>query len=222
MKTPVILLVLIISTCVRAQSYGAAAAIPRIDSSCVWHPPADFRKVMDKTCGALRAPAFQECFIKLMRDMGASSEALRFTSLTDTTGYVRHFVSTGPVDVAYVCYPFRANENFGITLVNGDPGMIDVDDFQYVDLTLLKKDSTYLKIVEEYPDAAVWPGDRFHFDRPKHESLPDGGQRFIVRYNLQNSCHACAHIGLVDFAFDFDRDGRFIGTRLVRVLPLVP
>ena len=222
MKTLVVLLIVLISSCAEAQLKETRLPIPVFDSSCVWIPPGDFIKTMDKTCGELRAPAFQVCFIMLMKQMGASPEALRFTALTDTTGYVRHFINSGKVDIAFVYYPFRANVNLGVTLVNGDPAMIDVDDFQYVDLTLLKKDSTYLKIVGDYPDAAVWPGDRFHFDRPKLESLPGGGQRFIVRYNLQNGCHACAHIGLVDFAFDFDRGGRFIGTSLVRVLPLVP
>jgi hypothetical protein len=155
-----------------------------------------------------------------MKEMGATSEAIRFTELTDTTGYMRRLVHAGSVDIAYVCYPFRANENFGVTLVNGRPGMIDVDDFQYVDLTLLKKDSTYLDIVNEFPDAAVWPGDRYLFNQPVCEPLPGGGQRFAVEYLLKNGCHACANLAAVKFAFDFDRAGIFIGTRLISVTRL--
>lgn len=156
-----------------------------------------------------------------MHKMGASPEALRFAELTDTSGYLRHFVDTGIVDIAYVCYPFRANDNYGVTLVNGRPGMIDVDDFEYVDLTVLKQDSTYLKIIDDYPDAAVFPGDRYLYNQPIVEQLPDGGERFIVRYSLKNGCHACMEVGFVDFAFDFNRQGDFTGTRLVNVVRLV-
>lgn len=178
--------------------------------------------MLDKRCDSLTSPAFQNCFIALMRELRATSEAVRFTALTDTTGYVRHFIDTGIVGVAYVAYPFRANENFGITLVNGRPGMIDVDDFQFVDLTELKKDPTYLKIVGSFPDASVWPGDRFNFDQPSCTTLPGGGQSFVLAYIIRNGCHACEHIGMARFAFNFDKDGNFTGTHLIGVESLVP
>ncbi len=204
-----------------AQDVVVTTAATRIDSNVVWHPPSDFRKIMGRRCSALASPNFQRCFISLMTDLGASAEAVRFAALTDTTGYVRHFINTGIVDVAYVSYPFRANENFGISLVNGIPDMIDVDDFQFVDLTTLKKDSVYLDIVGRFPDASVWPGDRFAFDQPVSQSLTGGGQRFIVSYNIRNGCHACEQIGIARFAFDFDNYGKFEGTRLLDVVSLV-
>lgn len=221
MKTAAFLLSMLLSASASAQFDGVRTTITRIDSNAVWNAPADFMSVFHGTCDSLRGPAFQDCFLNLMKELGASAEAIRFTRLTDTTGYVRYFVNAGTIGVAYVFYPFRANENFGVTLVNGKPGMIDVDDFRWVDLTVLKKDPTYLKILDSFPDAAVWPGDRFHFDRPKCEALPNGGQRFIVQYLLKNGCHACENVGSVDFAFDFDRQGNFIGTRLVRVVRTV-
>ncbi len=198
---------------INSQRHG----FPRIDSQSVWHPPGDFKKRMDKECAHLSAPAFQVCVYSLMRELGASPQALYFTSLTDTTGYIRDFRNTGNVDIAYVFYPYRANENFGVMLVNGNPRIVDVDDFSMVKLTLLKKDSTYLKIVREFPDAAVWPGDRYHLTRPESETLPDGTQRFIVNYWLLNGCHACKRIGTVTFAFDFDKHGLFMGTKLIGV-----
>lgn len=206
-------------------AYGQAnpglSAFPRIDSQSVWNPPGDFKEKMDKECAHLSAPAFQKCIYSLMRKLGASPEALYFTSLTDTTGYIRDFRNTGNVDIAYVFYPYRANENFGVMLVNGSPRIMDVDDFSMVKLTLLRKDTTYLKIVGEYPDAAVWPGDRYHLTQPEPETLPGGGQRFLVKYWLLNGCHACKRIGTVTFAFDFNKHGLFVGTRLVRVISLV-
>ena len=215
-----IVFVLLICSIASAQSINPESPTTRFDSTAVWHPPADFRKAFDSRCDTLRGTAFQDCFLKLMRKMGATREALGFAELTDTTGYVRRIVNAGTVDIAYVCYPFRANENYGVTLVNGRPGMIDVDDFQYVDLTLLRKDTTYLNILNDFPDAAVWPGDRYLFDQPGYKTLPDGGQRFIVEYMLKNGCHACANLAAVSFAFDFDSAGNFIGTRLVSVTRL--
>lgn len=216
-----ILSVLLFTAAAMAQGKGTTNPIPHFDSTSVWHPPADFRKVFDSTCDTLRGDAFQACFLKTMRGMGASEEAVRFAELTDTTGYVRKFVKSGLVDIAYVCYPFRANENYGVILVNGRPGMIDVDDFQYVDLTPLKRNTMYLHIVNDFPDAAVWPGDRYLFDQPILQPIPGGGQRFIVKYILQNGCHACRHLAVVEFGFDFDRNGIFKGTRLLRVTSLL-
>ncbi len=210
------------SVCAEAQTSALAGTGARFDSSAVWHPPAGFREMLDKPCDSLTSSALQNRLIALMRELGATSEAVRFTVLTDTTGYLRHFVDAGIVGVAYVAYPLRANENFGITLVNGRPEMIDVDDFQFVNLTELKKDSTYLKIVDAFPDASVWPGDRFHFDQARCTQLPGGGQRFVLTYVIRNGCHACEHIGIAHFAFDFDKDGNFTGTRLLGVTSLVP
>ncbi len=222
MKTIGVIIILFFSACAEAQTVTPPGPRARIDSGAVWHPPSVFREMMDGRCDSLISPGFQKCFIALMRELGASPQAVRFTVLTDTTGYVRHFVDAGLIGVAYVAYPFRANENFGITLVNGRPGMIDVDDFQFVDLTELKKDSTYLKIVDAFPDASIWPGDRFHFDQPSCTPLPGGGQRFVLTYIIRNGCHACEHIGIADFAFDFDKDGKLAGSRLVGVESLVP
>ncbi len=220
LKTAILLFALSISAAVHAQQKGEHKSFLQVDSNVVWHAPVDFMTMFHRTCDSLEGQAFQRCFLNLMKKSGATAEAVRFTILTDTTGYVRHFVDSGIVDIAYVFYPFRANENFGITLVNGKPDMIDVDDFSFVDLAELKKDSTYIGIVDSFPDAAVWPGDRYHLSEPRYESLPGGGERFIVQYILKNACHACRDIGVVDFAFDFNRDGTFEGTRLLRVVPI--
>ncbi len=221
MKTVTVVFLLAFSAAARAQDHYVTNDLPHFDSTSVWQAPANFRKVFDNACDTLSGEAFQACFLRVMHEMGASDEAVRFAELTDTTGYVRRFEQSGVVGIAYVCYPFRANENYGVTIVNGKPGMIDVDDFQYVDLAQLKKDSTYLHIINEFPDAAVWPGDRYLFDQPLRETMPDGGLRFIVKYILQNGCHACRHLAVVEFGFDFDRNGNFMGTRLVRVTSLL-
>ncbi len=217
---PILLLVAACINITNAQVLPQHSVISRIDSQAVWHPPKDFKQKMDTECAKLSGHEFQACFISLIRKLGASDEALRFISMTDTTGYLRYYRKTGNVDVAYVFYPFRANENSGVILVNGTPGMVDVDDLSLLDLPALKRDSCYLKIVGKFPDAALWPDDRYSLKKPESETLEDGAQRFFVSYRLQNGCHACELIGSVVFAFEFDRDGKFTGTRLIKVTSL--
>ena len=45
-------------------------------------------------------------------------------------GIMVAFEKVGPVDVARVLYPLRANDNYGLLLVNGDPAILDVDDLK--------------------------------------------------------------------------------------------
>jgi hypothetical protein len=219
-KTRLITALFLIPSLASAQGPPAPQSSMRVDSNVVWDAPPNFREILDRKCDRLVHPAFQSCFINLMKELGASPEAVKFAMLADSSGFVRHFVHAGTVDIAYVSYPFRANENFGITLVNGHPGMIDVDDFQFVDLTPMKSDSTYLRILETFPDASVWPGDRFHLNQPEYESLNGRGQRFVVDYLIRNGCHACEDIGVARFAFDFREDGSFEGTSFLGVTSL--
>ena len=162
-------------------------------------------------CGS--AANFSECFVAQMQKGGASPEAIAFTKLTDNTGYLRDFRDTGRVDVAYVNYPFRANENQGCLLVNGNPRVIDVDDTSDIPKDDLLKNARYAELAQKYPDITIFPGDRNGTDYPAIEKLPDGGQRFIVTYRLLNGCHACERVGNVSFAFDFDRAGKLIGRK---------
>jgi predicted secreted protein len=125
------------------------------------------------------------------------------------------------VDVAWVTYPFRANENQGVLLVNGDPSPIDVDDFSRLAQGELNRDQAYAELKRAYPDISLWPGDRYSFDVPIAESLPSGGSRFHVGYILRNGCHACDKIGSAVFAFDFTPEGKFSGTKLMVVTDTV-
>ncbi len=54
------------------------------------------------------------------------------------------------------------------------------------------------------------------------KKLPDGGQRFVVPYVLVDGCHACARVGALQLAFDFDSAGKFLGAKVSRVKPLAP
>ena len=125
---------------------------------------------------------------------------------------MEEYRKTGPVDIAYVVYPFRANENQGFLLINGVPPAIDVDDLSFLSAEDLKKDPLYPRLKNQYTALALWQGDRSGREYPASDRTPDGAQRFTVRYRLLNGCHACELAGHVRYAFDFDRNGQFIGT----------
>ncbi|HYL45453.1 MAG TPA: hypothetical protein VEU52_00355, partial [Candidatus Limnocylindrales bacterium] len=132
-------------------------------------------------------------------------------------GYLREFRDTGRVSIAYVEYFLRANEMEGVYLVNGLPPMLDVDDQTLYPSDELAKNDAYLALLQQYPKLAIFPGDRFHTDRPVAKSLGGDAREFDVGYVLHDGCHACAVIGELQLAFYFNGDGKFTGTRVVEV-----
>jgi hypothetical protein len=188
-----------------------------IGNDAVWQPGNNFVPSMHAHCRNLAFPALGRCFADQMAAVGASPAAVRFAHRIDDQGYLRAFRAPGRVDIAYADYVFAANENQHVLLVNGMPPIIDVDDFRLIDRQQLRQNQVYRSLQKRYPRIALWPGDRFSARFPRAIRRADGGQRFVVRYRLQDFCHACVVVGMADFAFDFDRAGRFLGTRLVQV-----
>jgi hypothetical protein len=187
-----------------------------IGPEAVWDSDEQSQKKLHEECGSLAGPV-DRCFISFMEKSGASPQAVAFAKFIDMRVFLRSFRETGPVDIAYVAHPFRANENYGYLLVNGDPTMIDVDNLNALPKKQLESDPRYMKLAAKYPDIAIWPGDRFSTEYPTMERLPDGGQRFVVEYRLTDFCHACEVIGKATFGFDFDSKGKFLGIKALRV-----
>ena len=81
-------------------------------------------------CRAKAGPAIGDCLLEQMRKGGASASAVAFTQrliAAESPGFVSAWKQAGPVGIATIAYPFRANTNQGTMLVpaSGDP--IDVD-----------------------------------------------------------------------------------------------
>lgn len=199
------------------QPAGTQSSTERIGPEAVWGPGMSIMQDIRQQCSSASGQHFGECFASGMQKAGASPQAVAFTRLTGNTGYVRDFRKVGPVDVVYVNFPFRANENQGAYLVNGSPQMIDLDDQSLLPKDLLAKNAVYAKLEKKYAEITLWPGNRNGTDYPIIKRSANGGQRFIVNYLLRNVCHACEVIGIAKFAFDFDRTGKFLGTKLVSV-----
>jgi predicted secreted protein len=180
-------------------------------------PGATFQETLHTRCDDLSFPQLGECFASLMKEFGASPDALAFTRVRGNEAWLRAFREMGRVDVAYLTYPFRANENQGVLLVNGTPSPVDVDNLSLSAQAALKDDLVYGELAKRYPNISLWPGDRYGTDTPGAEPLAKRGLRFYVGYLLRNGCHACEKVGSAVFAFDFDAGGTFLGTRLMMV-----
>jgi hypothetical protein len=202
----------------RASPADSDAAI---GPDATWQPGVPTIQMMREACTTAPPEQYGECLISKMPAAGAPAEAVAFTRrLQNEMGqiaYARNFRKVGKVDVVSVEYMLRANENRGWLLVNGTPPLIDVDDMQRLPKDDLLSDPAYAALAQRYPRVMLFPGDRSGTGQPQVETLPDRGERFVVRYQLQNGCHACERIGSATFAFDFDHAGRFLGTRLLAV-----
>jgi inhibitor of cysteine peptidase len=187
-----------------------------VTKEMVWNSDRQTVQAAKQRCADLGGRQLEECFADAMESLGASSEAAAFTRSFGSGVFLRKIRESGRVDVAYIMRPFRANELAGMLLVNGDPPIVDVDDTALLPKEALEQDKTYGTIKKSYPRATLWPGDRSS-KYPLVESLPDGGQEFVVPYTLRNFCHACEVLGTIMFAFDFDREGRLTAMRFLRL-----
>ena len=85
------------------------------------------------------------------------------------------FEKLSPVDVARVLYPLRANDDYGLLLVNGDPAVLDVDDLKKLNRAEMEQSPLYQAVKQKYTRTDIWPGDRSGTMWPQVKPLPDGG-----------------------------------------------
>lgn len=188
-----------------------------VTQETVWNADRQTVLLARQKCVDIGGRELEECFADAMRELGASPEAAAFTRSFGGGAFVRKFRETGRVDIAQVVYPFRANENYGLLLVNGDPPIVDVDDIALLPKEGMEQDKTYASIKKSYPRVTMWPGDRPPRQPIQIETLPNGGQGFAMAYTLRNFCHACEVLGTAVYSFDFDRTGKLTGIRFLRV-----
>lgn len=155
------------------------------------------------------------CLLRKMREVRASNEAMTFAGRLDalgSTGWAHEFKEFGQVDLVGTSYPFRANTNGALLMVNGQPDIIEAEAFELS--TADKRLPEWRALIRRHPDAflTVRPG----FVR--HERTRTGGQRFVFA-DVAATCRACEPLAIAEFAFDFASDGRLTGTRLLRLTP---
>lgn len=200
-----------------ASPVWGAASLPLVGKDAEWSPSSQTVETIRQECARKKAPDFGTCFVNSMGRSGASPQAVAFARATGNTGYLAHLLERGRVDLAFVRYPFRVNENRGWIFVNGAPAMIDVDSLPELPKQRLAENPVYRSLKEKFPKIMLFGGDRDATRPPEMIVLPDKGQRFLVEYRLLDGCRACEQLGTARFAFDFKPDGTFLGSTLMDV-----
>jgi hypothetical protein len=166
-----------------------------------------------------------------MTKVGAPTDAVAFTRAlyraNGQLGMMGEFKVFGAVGLAWVVYPLRANDNDGLLVLNGDPQFLDPDDLQKLDRSALQHDPLFLQWKKAAPKLDVFAGDRsggaaqVQFARAWPGDKP-GSERFLFSYPLIDGCRACARSGFANYWWDFDAQGKFVGTQLLSVTRGVP
>jgi hypothetical protein len=204
---------LFLCTFLAAQSKPQSA---KIGAAAVWQMPEQFLTTAHTACDQSPSP-YGECMMAQMKQAGASPDAVRFTEqlYAETHGefgVMTGFQEEGPVDFAWISYPLRANTNYGLLLVNGQPRILNVEDLELLDIKGMKSSSRFQHLKARFPQVGLWPGDPDGKTWPESEPGPNGGIQFRVSYPLIDGCHACARAGSAIFNWNFDAKGKFLGT----------
>jgi hypothetical protein len=196
----------------------------RITATSVWQIPATFLAAAHKACDSAPPPSFAECFINQMSKSGASPAAVTFTRMLQKqsggdVGIMSGFNKVGPVDVAFVAYPLRANTNNGILFVNGTPKIVNAEDLRLLDQATMQQSPQFQNTRAQFPKVTVWPGDRDRTTWPNSSQNSEGGISFTLGYPLLNGCHACERAGTAEFNWKFGPTGKFLGTTFMGMTP---
>ncbi len=214
------LFIVCLAGCLMAQSKGEAE---KFDSSAVWQVPPQFLNGAHTACDA--QPGNLQCLTDQMANAGAAASAVAFTrelyrqshgEFGIMTGFQNH---EGPVAFAWITYPLRANTNYGLLLLNGHPSIVNVENLKLLDTKTMKNSPQFQDLRNQFPKVDVWPGDRDGKTWPNSQLGPNGGTQFVVGYPLINGCHACARAGSAIFTWNFDTQGKFLGTSFQGMTP---
>ena len=194
----------------------------KIGSSAVWPLSPQFLATAHAACDNSSPAA--GCMIEQMAKAGAPTTAVNFTrelykQSHGDFGILTGFQEQSPVSFGWVTYPLRANTNYGLVLVNGQPPIVNVEDLKLLDIKTMKQSSQFQDLKNQFPKADVWPGDRDGKIWPNSQSGPNGGTQFVVGYPLIDGCHACARAGMAIFTWNFDAHGKFLGTTFQGMTP---
>jgi hypothetical protein len=204
-----------------AQSPTAPA---KISASAVWQVSPQFLAAAHAACDKSLGRDNAKCLFAQMTKVGAPAAAVSFSrELYEEShgefGVMTGFQTQGPVDFAWITYPLRANTNYGLLLVNGQPRIVNVEDLKLLDRKTMEQSVQFQDVKNQFPKVDLWPGDRDGKIWPNSQPGPNGGTQFVVGYPLLNGCHACERAGFAIFTWNFDAQGKFLGTSFSGMTP---
>jgi len=215
-----------VAGCLAAQSLKAQSQTDpaKISGVAVWQVSQPFLAALHAACDKSSGSGDPECLIGQMAKAGAPAGGISFTrelykESHGEFGILTGFQGEGPVAFGWVTYPLRANTNYGLVLVNGRPPIVDVEDLKLLDRKTMEQSDQFQDLKRQFPKVDLWPGDRDGKIWPNSQTGPDGGIQFTVGYPLLNGCHACANAGFAIFNWNFDAQGKFLGTAFMGMTP---
>lgn len=154
-------------------------------------------------------PKYISCILSIMKQAGASPQAMAYTKLKEGDEYIISFREMGKVDLATAYIPVFAHDNEHMLLVNGSPGVgISVGGgIKHV----ISKAPSYQQLRKKYPELEIWASPTFETMR----NLPNEGQRFIFNLPLINGCRGCEVVGTGQLSYDFNEQGKFLGVKVL-------
>ena len=229
MKRTALIYALLISTVAFAQAPPSQTPLQpgtimgRLTATSVWQMPSTFLAAAHTACDSAPPTNFAECFISQMGKAGAPPAAVMFTRMlhrqSGDVGIMSGFNAVGPVDVAFIVYPLRANTNNGILFVNGTPKIVNGEDLKLLDQKAMQQSPQFQNTVAQFPKTSLWPGDRDGTTWPNANTNSEGGKSFTLGYPLLNGCHACEKVGTAEFNWKFGPTGKFLGTVFMGMTP---
>jgi len=153
-----------------------------------------------------------DCLLSTMRASGASPEAIAASTrliALDNPGHVGAWREVEGVGQAEITYPFRANTNQGLWLVDADGRAVDVDE-NVLPAGAIRLRTELKPFLDAHPDATPFAPAQ----AVGSEALPDGGVR--LRFDVpMRTCHACEDVGTLELGYDFDADRRYEGRSVI-------
>ncbi len=196
----------LLASCLVSISY--AASPNPYSSTNVWKvDPNKFLGVLD-TCKSDST----KCISKKMQQLGAKAGAIQFTqAVKDSgTGYLEKFEEKGVVDLGSVFY-VRANTNTEYVMLNGSPAIVHTE----IDtMSGINKDPLYKTAIRKYKDLEFW-GSAAEFVSNKTTAK---GIDYTFSYPMLNGCHACENPYNALVQFNFDKNGKFLGKKFVKLV----
>jgi len=224
-KLPVALLILTLASYVVFLEVEASnQSDEQIGSSAVWTVSDNDLSQIKQACKTAQGSDYSACFIAQMPNFGAPAEAVSFTETYakqnhGVIAFLKGFHPVDSVDVGYAFFPAATDYNQRWLLLNGAPAIINVDDFSFLPQAELAKDPKYVALRKQFPQLALFDGDRAFDSVPEIEALPDGRQWFRISYPLKNQCPACVVVGTARYGFEFDPAGRLLQVKFLEVSP---
>jgi hypothetical protein len=225
MRQPLLLATLVcLAGCITAQSQNASHPPGKIGFAAVWQPSSQFLTSARATCDQSSRSGLVDCVAQQMAKAGAPPDAVSFTRELDKqthgdVGFMSDFQKVGPIDIVWIQYAWRPNNNYGLLLVNGQPPMVNVEDLKQLDRKTMEQSFQFRDIKDQFPKVDLWPGDRDGKTWPNSQTGPDGGLQFVMSYPLRNGCPTCAHAGFAIFTWNFNPQGKFVGTSFMGFTP---